>query len=67
MRPRAAIQSNGTAGTGFRVPAAGRRGPRAGKRPPVRVTIDGHTYSACCARGETAPTGAGNRHKTGDR
>ena len=43
MRFRATLESNGRVGTGFQVPAEVVATLGAGRRPPVRVTIAGHT------------------------
>ncbi len=52
MRFRATVELGGKTATGIRVPAevVARLGPS--KRPPVRVTINGHTY-----RSSVAPLG----------
>jgi hypothetical protein len=68
MRFRATIQLSGKTATGIRVPAEVVSSLGAGKRPPVRVTINGHTY-----RSTVAPMGgvfmigvsAENREATG--
>jgi bacteriocin resistance YdeI/OmpD-like protein/uncharacterized protein DUF1905 len=44
MRFRAIIEQGGKTATGFRVPDEVVEGLGAGKRPAVRVTINGHTY-----------------------
>jgi hypothetical protein len=44
MRFRATIQLAGKTATGIRVPAEVVAGLGPSKRPPVRVTINGHTY-----------------------
>ena len=49
MRFRTTIQLEGKTATGFRVPAEVVDGLEKGKRPPVRVTIGGHTYRSTVA------------------
>jgi hypothetical protein len=49
MRFRATIESNGKTATGFQVPDDTVAALGAGKRPPVRVTINGHTYRSTVA------------------
>lgn len=49
MRFRATIESNGKTATGIRVPEEVVTGLGTGKRPPVRVTINGHTYRSTVA------------------
>jgi hypothetical protein len=49
MRFRAKIDLNGKTATGFRVPADVVAGLGRGKRPPVRVTINGRTYRSTVA------------------
>jgi hypothetical protein len=49
MRFRATIESSGKTATGIRVPEEVVIGLGAGKRPPVRVTINGHTYRGTVA------------------
>lgn len=49
MRFRATIQLEGKTATGFRVPPEVVEGFGRGKRPPVRVTIGGHTYRSTVA------------------
>ena len=44
MRFRAEIEAAGKTAAGIEVPPAVLEGLGAGKRPPVRVTINGHTY-----------------------
>ena len=44
MKFRAVIESAGKTAAGIEVPAEVLDGLGAGKRPPVRVTINGHTY-----------------------
>ena len=52
MRFRATIQLNGKTATGVQVPTEVVAALGSGKRPPVRVTINGHTY-----RSSVAPMG----------
>lgn len=52
MRFRATIELNGKTATGIRVPPEIVAGLGSSKRPPVRVTINGHTY-----RSSVAPMG----------
>jgi hypothetical protein len=49
MRFRATIQLSGKTATGIRVPVEVVGSLGAGKRPPVRVTINGHTYRSTVA------------------
>jgi hypothetical protein len=49
MRFRATIQLGGKTATGIRVPAEVVASLGASKRPPVRVTINGHTYRSTVA------------------
>ena len=49
MRFHTTIELNGKTATGFRVPAAVIAGLGKGKRPPVRVTINGQTYRSTVA------------------
>ena len=44
MRFRTTIQQTGTTAMGFEIPQEVVEGLGAGKRPPVRVTINGYTY-----------------------
>lgn len=44
MKFRATLELAGKTATGFRVPAEIVAALGSGKRPPVRVTINGHTY-----------------------
>jgi len=54
MRFRAIIQLSGKTSTGISVPSEVVEGLGSGKRPPVRVTINGHSY-----RSTVAPMGGG--------
>ena len=49
MRFRASIEQSGKTATGFEVPSTVVEGLGAGRRPPVRVTINGHTYRSSVA------------------
>jgi hypothetical protein len=49
MRFRALIQSGGKTAAGIEVPAEIVDGLGAGRKPPVRVTINGHTYRSSIA------------------
>jgi hypothetical protein len=49
MRFRAILQLAGKTATGFRVPAEVVAALGAGKRPAVRVTLNGHTYRSTVA------------------
>lgn len=49
MKFRAIIQLNGTTATGIEVPPEVVADLGSGKRPPVRVTIHGHTYRSSVA------------------
>jgi len=49
MKFRAAVELGGKTATGFGVPEDVVAGLGAGKRPPVRVTINGHTYRSTVA------------------
>jgi len=68
MKFRAAIRLAGKTATGFEVPPEVVDGLGAGKKPPVRVTINGKTYrSTIASRGERYMVGvsAENRQLTG--
>jgi hypothetical protein len=49
MRFRATIDLNGTTATGMRVPVEIVEALGSGRRPPVRVTINGYTYRSTVA------------------
>jgi hypothetical protein len=49
MRFRSTLQLNGRTATGIPVPEKVVEGLGSGKRPPVRVTINGHTYRSTVA------------------
>ena len=68
MRFRATIELAGKTATGIPVPAEVVEALGAGKKPPVRVTIGGHTYrSTVASRGERylVPLSAENRERAG--
>jgi hypothetical protein len=68
MRFRATIQLAGKTATGIEIPPEVVASLGAGKKPPVRVTIRGHTYrSTVAVRGERYLVGvsAENRQKAG--
>lgn len=68
MRFRATVQLDGKTATGIRVPEEVVEGLGRGKRPPVRVTINGHAYRSTIAsvRGESKiPVSAEVREKAG--
>jgi hypothetical protein len=68
MTFRTTLQSNGKTATGFRVPPEVVEALGAGKKPPVRVTIAGHTYRSTVApRGDRFLVGvsAENRASAG--
>jgi hypothetical protein len=53
MRFQAVLQSNGKTATGIQIPDDIVAGLDRGKKPPVRVTINGHTYrSTVASRGD---------------
>jgi hypothetical protein len=49
MRFRTTVEGSGKTATGIRIPDDVVAGFGAGKRPPVRVTIGGHTYRSTVA------------------
>ena len=68
MRFKAMIQLDGKTATGIRVPEEVVERLGGGKRPPVRATINGHTYRTTVApvRGEAKiPVSAEVREKAG--
>ncbi len=68
MRFRARIELHGKTATGIRVPPEVVEHLKSGKRPPVRVTINGHTYRSTVAPmgGEfLLPVSAENRTSSG--
>jgi hypothetical protein len=53
MKFQAVLQSNGKTATGIHIPDEIVAGLDRGKKPPVRVTINGHTYrSTVASRGD---------------
>ena len=73
MRFRATIDLNGTTATGMRVPVEIVEALGSGKRPPVRVTINGYSYRSTVAVmggeyliGVSAENRAGARVAAGD-
>ncbi len=46
MRFHATLERHGTTATGFEVPGQVLEELHAGKRPPVRVTVNGYTYAS---------------------
>jgi Bacteriocin-protection, YdeI or OmpD-Associated/Domain of unknown function (DUF1905) len=68
MKFRAAVELGGKTATGVRVPAEVVEDLGAGKRPPVQVTIGGHTYRTTVAPSGGAyfvPLSAENRTSAG--
>lgn len=68
MQFRTAVELGGKTATGLRVPAEVVAGLGRGKRPPVRVTVGGHTYRSTVAPMGDAfflPLSAANRHAAG--
>lgn len=68
MRFRATVEQSGKTATGIRVPDEVVERLGAGKRPPVKITINGHTYRSTIAiMGGVFMVGvsAENRAKTG--
>ena len=68
MRFRTTVELGGKTATGLQVPSAIVGALGAGKRPPVRVTINGHSYpSTVAAYGEVfmLPLSAENRAAAG--
>lgn len=68
MRFRATLELNGKTATGIEIPAEVVEALGAGKKPPVRVTIGGHTYrSTVASRGDRYLVGvsAENREQAG--
>jgi bifunctional DNA-binding transcriptional regulator/antitoxin component of YhaV-PrlF toxin-antitoxin module len=68
MRFRTTVELHGRTATGMPVPAEVVEALGAGKKPPVRVTIDGHTYrSSVGSRGGVylLPLSAENRAAAG--
>ena len=66
MRFRAVIERSGKTATGIRVPAEIVASLGAGKRPPVRVTINGYTYRSTVAPlGGAFMVGVSAEHRAG--
>jgi hypothetical protein len=66
MRFRATIDLNGRTATGIRVPDEVVEALGSGKRPPVRVTINGHTYrSTIAVYGGVSMVGISAEHRAG--
>jgi bacteriocin resistance YdeI/OmpD-like protein/uncharacterized protein DUF1905 len=68
MKFRATLELGGKTATGIRIPAEIVAGLGSGKAPPVRVTINGHTYRSTVAsrRGEfLVGVSAENRERAG--
>ena len=65
MRFRTTLQQEGKTATGFQVPADVVEALGKGRRPPVRVTINGHTYrSTIAAYGEVSMLPLAAEHRT---
>ena len=65
MRFRATLQQEGRTATGFQVPAEVVEALGKGKRPPVSVTINGHTYrSTVAAYGDVFMLPLAAEHRT---
>lgn len=66
MKFRATLQLNGKTATGFEVPPEVVEGLGAGKRPPVRVTINGYTYrNTVAVMGGVYMLGVSAEHRAG--
>lgn len=66
MRFRARLELGGKTATGFRVPEDVVEALGAGKRPPVRVTINGYTYrSTVAVMGGEFMVGVSAEHRAG--
>jgi hypothetical protein len=66
VRFRVTIEQAGKTATGFEVPSTVVEGLGAGKRPPVRVTINGHTYrSTVASMGGRFMIGVSAENRTG--
>jgi hypothetical protein len=64
MRFRATIELAGKTATGIEIPPEVVEGLGAGKRPPIRVTIRGHTYrSTVATRGTRYLVGVSAKHR----
>ena len=65
MRFRTTIMAAGKTAAGFEVPAEVVQALGAGRRPPVRVTINGYTYrNTVAVMGGTYMIGVSNEHRT---
>ncbi len=66
MRFRTTLEQEGKTATGFRVPAEVVEALGKGKRPPVRVTINGYTYrNTVAVYGDVYMLGVSAEHRTG--
>jgi hypothetical protein len=66
MKFRATLELNGKTATGFRVPAEVVAALGAGKRPPVRVTINGYMYrNTVAVYGGVFMLGVSAEHRAG--
>lgn len=66
MKFRATLQLNGKTATGFQVPPEVVEGLGAGKRPPVKVTINGYTYrNTIAVMGGVYMMGVSAEHRAG--
>jgi Bacteriocin-protection, YdeI or OmpD-Associated/Domain of unknown function (DUF1905) len=66
MRFRAQLMLHGKTATGFEVPASVVEALGAGKRPPVRVTINGYTYrNTVAVYGGQHLIGVSDQHRKG--
>ena len=66
MRFRATLEQEGKTATGFRVPAEVVEALGKGKRPPVRVTINGYTYrNTVAVYGDVYMLGVSAEHRAG--
>ena len=66
MKFRALLQLNGKTATGFEVPPEAVEGLGAGKRPPVKVTINGYTYrNTVAVMGGVYMLGVSAEHRAG--
>jgi hypothetical protein len=65
MRFHAILQSNGKTATGIQIPDGVVAAIGRGKKPPVRVTINGHTYrSTVASRGDRFLVGVSAENRT---
>ena len=66
MRFRTTLEQEGKTATGFRVPAEVVEALDKGKRPPVRVTINGYTYrNTVAVYGDVYMLGVSAEHRAG--